>query len=313
MDAYECLSYLGEGAFGCVYLARKNDGELVAIKKAIRDTYKNGCTSDSMREVSNLKRLQSKYVVKVENVFMCESAICVVLEYIENSLHDYIYSQRRVDPVILRSIAGQMLSGLAFIHSKHIMHRDIKPSNMLLTKNGELKLADFGSSRVVQLVQRSYTRLVTTASYRAPENAMGFPHYDMAVDVWSVGCVIAEMSNLGSLFSMRNVPERDEQSILLERITTILGRPSEETWPGVTSQPGFVLHCGLPTFRRDLAQYLPHIGELGIDILRRMIAYPPHRITAKKALEHPFFKNEEPSGLSSSATVPHSRMGHSGS
>lgn len=97
-----------------------------------------------------------------------------------------------------------MVRGLAFCHARRILHRDLKPQNLLIDKEGNLKLADFGLARAIGLPVRTYTHEIVTLWYRAPEILLGQKHYSTAVDMWSVGCIFAEMSTSSPLFPGTN-------------------------------------------------------------------------------------------------------------
>eukprot|EP01018_Ginkgo_biloba_P020448 Gb_39785 [translate_table: standard] len=128
----------------------------------------------------------------------------------------------------------QILRGIAYCHSHRVLHRDLKPQNLLIDRQSNaLKLADFGLARAFGIPVRTFTHEVVTLWYRAPEILLGSRHYSTPVDVWSVGCIFAEMVNQRPLFPGDS--EIDE----LFKIFRVLGTPNEETWPGVTSLPDF--------------------------------------------------------------------------
>lgn len=175
------------------------------------------------------------------------------------------------------------MSGIAFCHSRRVLHRDLKPQNLLIDKEGMLKLADFGLARAIGIPVRTYTHEIVTLWYRAPEVLLGAKHYSTSVDMWSIGCIFAEMASQTPLFPGDS--EIDE----LFRIFRVLGTPTEETWPGVSQLPDY--KADFPRWPAvPLAKAVPQLDADGLDLLSKMLVYDPgKRISAKRALEHPYF------------------------
>ncbi|VFQ84684.1 unnamed protein product [Cuscuta campestris] len=180
----------------------------------------------------------------------------------------------------------QILRGIAYCHSHRVLHRDLKPQNLLIDqRTNSLKLADFGLARAFGIPVRTFTHEVVTLWYRAPEILLGSQHYSTPVDVWSVGCIFAEMVNQKPLFPGDS--EIDE----LFKIFRVMGTPYEDTWPGVASLPDY--KSSFPKWPpKDLATIVPNLDACGIDLLRKMLNLDPSkRITARNALEHGYFKD----------------------
>lgn len=163
------------------------------------------------------------------------------------------------------------------------MHRDLKPQNVLVDRTGRLKLADFGLARAFQIPLRRYTHEVVTLWYRAPEVLLGQKVYAPAVDMWSVGAMFAELVTRQALWPGDS--EIDE----LFKIFQSLGTPDSRTWPGVTSLPDY--QASFPKWpAKPMEKIVPGLDAVGLDLFAKMVAYDPaHRISAKSAMNHPFF------------------------
>ena len=168
-----------------------------------------GIPSTAIREISLLKQLQHPNIVKLFDVIHTERKLTLVFEYLDQDLKKYIDSlndSNNLDISIIKSFLYQLLLGINFCHQNRVLHRDLKPQNLLINLNGELKLADFGLARAFGIPVRNYTHEVVTLWYRSPDVLLGSRKYSTQVDMWSVGCIFAEMLN-GMLYriSMYNI------------------------------------------------------------------------------------------------------------
>jgi cyclin-dependent kinase 2 len=179
----------------------------------------------------------------------------------------------------------QLVSGISYCHSHRVLHRDLKPQNLLIDKNNVVKLADFGLARAFGVPIGIITHEVVTLWYRAPEILLGSRTYSTPVDMWSAGCIFAELANNSPLFP------GDSDIDQIFRIFRVLGTPNEEMWKGITSLPDY--KANFPQWSpKSFADVVPGLDEAGLDLLTRMLRYDPgKRISAKEALKHPYFND----------------------
>lgn len=201
MEGYETLGVLGEGTYGVVVKARhRATGRLVAIKKYKQAEDDDHVRKTSLREVRVLKQLRHPNVISLLDVFRRDGKLYLVFEFVENTILQLIELKRHgLSPGEVRRYTYQLLNGVDYCHAHNIIHRDVKPENILVSKDGLLKLCDFGFAR--QLSSRGrYTDYVATRWYRAPELLVGDVSYGKAVDIWAIGCIFSELSDGQPLF-----------------------------------------------------------------------------------------------------------------
>ncbi|KAJ3041534.1 Cyclin-dependent kinase catalytic subunit, partial [Rhizophlyctis rosea] len=292
MDNYEKLEKVGEGTYGVVYKARDiQTGQIVALKKIRLETEDEGVPSTAIREISLLKELKQPNIVRLLDIVHSDAKLYLIFEFLDLDLKKYMDSiPTGLAPELIKSYLYQIIKGLNFCHCHRILHRDLKPQNLLIDQQGMLKLADFGLARAFGIPLRTYTHEVVTLWYRAPEILLGSKHYSTAVDMWSVGCIFAELCTGRPFFPGDS--EIDE----IFRIFRILGTPSEDDWPGISGLPDW--KSNFPTWhRQDLTKLIPNLNADGIDLLSKLLAYDPAaRISAKRALNHPYFNGVDTSG-----------------
>lgn len=288
MEAFRKLEKIGEGTYGVVYKAKDIEtGQTVALKKIRLDAESDGVPSTAIREISLLKELNHPNVVRLLDVVPSEKKLFMVFEFLDRDLKKYMDSvpASGISLPLVKSYLYQLLSGIAFCHSHRILHRDLKPQNLLIDAHGSIKLADFGLARAFGVPVRSYTHEVVTLWYRAPEILLGCRYYSTPVDVWSIGCIFAEMITRRALFP------GDSEIDQLYRIFRTLGTPDERLWPGVSELPDY--KTSFPKWPvQNLLQVIPALGQSGADLLQQMLKYEPtSRISARNALSHPFFSD----------------------
>ena len=216
----------------------------------------------------------------------------LVFEYLNQDLKHFMDETGRgpANPLpksTVQNFMYQLLLGTAHLHKHGVMHRDLKPQNLLVDKaQNVLKIADLGLGRAFSVPVKSYTHEIVTLWYRAPEVLLGGSHYSTPVDIWSIGCIFAEMARKQPLF-----PGDSELQQLLH-IFKLLGTPNETVWPGVTKLRDW---HEFPQWKaQDLAKIVPQLDKNGIDLLQQMLEFDPaKRIHATEALEHPYFADLE--------------------
>jgi len=259
-------------------------GEFIALKKIRLEAEDEGVPSTAIREISLLKELAHPNIVSLKNVVHQDNKLYLVFEFLDRDLKKYMeLCGKPLHKMLVKSYLQQLIKGIAHCHSHRVLHRDLKPQNLLIDKKGSLKLADFGLARAFGIPVRTYTHEVVTLWYRAPEILLGGRQYSTAVDVWSIGCIFAEMVTRIPLFP------GDSEIDQLFKIFRCLGTPTEATWAGVTSFRDY--KASFPQWSaQDLANAVPGVDADGLDLLKRMLVYEPYkRISAREALRHPYF------------------------
>lgn len=286
MDTFQKIEKIGEGTYGVVYKAKdKVTGRVVALKKIRLETESEGVPSTAIREISLLKELDHPNIVKLLDVVHSEKKLYLVFEYLNKDLKKFMDESPTTGlPLpLVKSYLWQLLQGIAHCHAHRVLHRDLKPQNLLIDSEGNIKLADFGLARAFGVPVRTYTHEVVTLWYRAPEILLGSRFYSTPVDVWSIGCIFAEMLTRRALFP------GDSEIDQLFRIFRTLGTPDETIWPGVSMLPDFKSH--FPKWQpQSIGKIVPSLDEDGLSLLMKLLTYEPsRRISAKQAISHRYF------------------------
>lgn len=306
MENYQKIEKIGEGTYGVVYKARElnHPNRIVALKKIRLEAEDEGVPSTAIREISLLKEMQDPNIVQLLNLVHVDGhKLYLVMEFLDLDLKKYmealpvseggrgkalpdgtVMANLGLGDAMVKKFMAQLVEGIRYCHSHRILHRDLKPQNLLIDREGNLKLADFGLARAFGVPLRTYTHEVVTLWYRSPEILLGGRQYSTGVDMWSVGAIFAEMCTRKPLFPGDS--EIDE----IFKIFRLLGTPDEDAWPGVTSFPDY--KATFPKWKRPDADLVPGLEEAGLQLLEALLEYDPaHRLSAKQACMHPYFRS----------------------
>ncbi|KAJ2770053.1 MAPK protein hog1 [Coemansia nantahalensis] len=282
---YTGLQPVGMGAFGLVCSARDQlTGQSVAIKKILRPFSSSVLAKRTYREMKLLKHLRHENIISMSDMFISPlEDLYFVTELLGTDLHR-LRQSRPLENQFIQYFLYQILRGLKYVHSAGVIHRDLKPSNIVIRENCDLKICDFGLARVQDSQMTGY---VSTRYYRAPEIMLTWQRYDVAVDIWSAGCILAEMFEGTPLFPGKD--HVDQFSI----ITELLGTPPDDVIQTIGSENTLRFVQTLP--RRDPVPFsarFPTIDPLAVDLLEKMLVFDPRRrITAADALAHPYLES----------------------
>merc|ERR1719384_2379856 len=271
--------------YGIVYKAQDQAGEIYALKTIRLEAEDEGIPSTAIREISLLKELQHPNIVPLCEIIHTERKLTLVFEFLDQDLKKLLDTcDGGLDTATTKSFLYQLLRGVSYCHQHRVLHRDLKPQNLLINREGALKLADFGLARAFGIPVRSYTHEVVTLWYRAPDVLMGSRKYSTPVDIWSVGCIFAEMVKGRPLFP--GSTDADQ----LQQIFKILGTPTQASWRTITE---------LPDWKPDFPIYeqqpwdaiVPELDVAGKELIERLLKYDPdQRIVGREAMEHQYFR-----------------------
>jgi len=306
-DRYKELTPIGSGAYGQVCAAFDTKLNIkVAIKKLARPFQSAVHAKRTYRELRMLKHMNHENIIGLLDVFHPGGdtldqfkQVYMVTHLMGADLNNIIRTQRLSDDHV-QFMVYQILRGLKYIHSAGIIHRDLKPSNIAVNEDCELKILDFGLARPTETEMTGY---VATRWYRAPEIMLNWMHYNQTVDIWSVGCIMAELLTGRTLF-----PGTDHIQ-QLNLIMEILGTPSEEFMAKISSESARNYIRALPIMqKRDFRDVFRGANTLAIDLLEKMLELDADkRITADQALAHSYLeKYSDPSDEPTSAVYDQS-------
>jgi cyclin-dependent kinase 8/11 len=291
------------------------------------DVQYTGISQSAIREMSLCSELSHYNVVNTVEIILEDKCIFIVFEYAEHDLlqiiHHHTQPNRYAIPAkTIKSIMFQLLKGLLYLHRNWVMHRDLKPANIMVTRDGEVKIGDLGLARIFRQPLNSLfagDKVVVTIWYRAPELLLGSRHYTPAIDLWAVGCIFAELLSLRPIFKGEEAKMDNKKTVPFQRnqmqkIVEILGMPSKDRWPLLSSMPEYVHLGGLAAGNSKIphpqgldkwywtilhqqkyttSQAMGSPGQEGLSLLQELLEYDPNkRLTAEDALSHPYFTME---------------------
>ncbi|XP_043843936.1 cyclin-dependent kinase 10 isoform X2 [Dromiciops gliroides] len=293
----------------CVLAHRARDtqtDEIVALKKVRMDKEKDGIPISSLREITLLLRLRHPNIVELKEVVVGNhlESIFLVMGYCEQDLASLLenmqtpFSEAQVKCIIL-----QVLKGLQYLHKNFIIHRDLKVSNLLMTDKGCVKTADFGLARAYGVPVKPMTPKVVTLWYRAPELLLGTSTQTTSIDMWAVGCILAE------LLAHKPLLPGSSEIHQIDLIVQLLGTPNENIWPGFSKLPLVSQYSLRKQPYNNLKHKFPWLSEAGLRLLNFLFMYDPKkRATAGDCLESSYFKEKPlPCEPELMPTFPHHR------
>nr|XP_012592693.1 cyclin-dependent kinase 10 isoform X1 [Microcebus murinus] len=304
---FEKLNRIGEGTYGIVYRARDTQtDEIVALKKVRMDKEKDGIPISSLREITLLLRLHHPNIVELKEVVVGNhlESIFLVMGYCEQDLASLLenmptpFSEAQVKCIVL-----QVLRGLQYLHRNFIIHRDLKVSNLLMTDKGCVKTADFGLARAYGIPVKPMTPKVVTLWYRAPELLLGTTTQTTSIDMWAVGCILAE------LLAHKPLLPGTSEIHQIDLIVQLLGTPNENIWPGFSKLPLVGQYSLRKQPYNNLKHKFPWLSEAGLRLVNFLFMYDPKkRATAGDCLESSYFKEKPlPCEPELMPTFPHHR------
>lgn len=287
-EKYVPIKAIGKGAYGVVCSAENTaNKEKVAIKKITNAFSHVMDARRTLREVKLLRHLKHVNVMAIRDIMLPVSLsnfsdLYVVSELMDTDLHQIIRSAQPLSDDHFQYFLYQMLCGLKYVHSANVLHRDLKPSNLLVNAACALKICDFGLARTGDA--DFMTEYVVTRWYRAPELLLSCERYDAAIDIWSVGCILAELFLRKPLFQGKDYLSQ------LKIIIEVLGSPSDEELTFVTAPRARQFIRDLKGIQReDFARKFTGVNPKAIDLMSKMLQFDPRRrISVRQALAHPY-------------------------
>jgi len=300
VDSFTKLEQVGQGAFGTVWKAvDRESNDVVALKRVRMENEREGFPITALREMKIMSTMNHENIVKLKEIVasrvsadtLNKGSVFMVFEYCPVDLTGLLECKSvKLRETHVMCIMKQILTGLHYAHLNGVLHRDIKLPNILISAQGIVKLADWGLGRPYRGDGGKYTNRVVTLWYRAPELLLGETKYSSAIDLWSVGCVFAEL-----MASVPVFPGKDEGS-QLKMIFELCGHPSATSWPEWTSLPlAWLLAVPASAAEPQLSTRFAWMRPAALALLCRLLdCNPASRISAMDALDAEWFWLDSP-------------------
>ncbi|CAD8108880.1 unnamed protein product [Paramecium sonneborni] len=305
---YKVIGEVGSGTYGKVYKAKcLKTNDFVALKKIDTKDQKimaEGFPITAIREIKLLKIMNHKNILRLREIIVSKASFrnnfrgstFLVFDYYD---HDFagLHRQRNIFTLPqLKCIFKQLLEGVKYLHESKIIHRDLKCANILMNNKGQVTLADFGLARTLSNVNNpKYTYKVVTLWYRAPELLFGQTNYNTQIDMWSLGCIFAELITGEVLF------KGDIEFRQMERIYELCGSATEQNWPNCVNLRQWEEFKPRRHYERILIKHIQNvcqalnkqIDQVTLDLIDHLLILDPNkRLNAIQALNHEFFKQD---------------------
>ncbi|KAI3673386.1 hypothetical protein L6452_39504 [Arctium lappa] len=302
-ESFEKLEKVGQGTYSSVFRARDLEaGRIVALKKVRFDNFEPESVRFMAREIVILRRLNHPNIMKLDGIITSRlsCSIYLVFEYMEHDISGLLSSPDiKFTESQIKCYMKQLLSGLDHCHSRGVMHRDIKGANLLVNNEGVMKIGDFGLANFCNVARdrdrRPLTSKVVTLWYRPPELLLGATDYEASVDLWSIGCVFAEL--------LRGVPVLQGRTEVeqMHKIFKLCGSPCDDYWKKSKLPHATLFKPHLP-YESRLSETFNDLPKNAVDLIETLLSVEPYkRGTASSALASEYFTTKpyacEPSSL----------------
>jgi mitogen-activated protein kinase 1/3 len=290
---YEYIKLIGRGAYGVVCSAKDKKRKCkVAIKK-VHDAFEDLIDAKRIvREIKLLAFFDHENIIAMVDVMKPHEGrtgfedIYIITDLMETDMHRVVYSRQDLSDEHIQYFIYQILRGILNMHSALVIHRDLKPSNLLLNKNCDLKICDLGLARGFDAQDNMLTEYVVTRWYRAPEVILNASEYDHSVDIWSIGCIFAELLGRAPLLP------GDDYLDQIKRVIGILGTPTKAELAFIGNELAVKFVRSLPKRnKQSWSTLFPKSNPVALDLLGKMLNFNPlKRYNVKQCLSHPYFE-----------------------